>query len=606
MLEEKLKGLPSKSGVYLLKDESGGIVYIGKARLLNKRVRQYFQDKEKLPSKTSKMVAKVHDIEYILTDNELEALFLENNLIKKHKPRYNVLLKDDKNFPYLKLTMKEDFPRLLSTRKLKDDGALYFGPYTPANQLWKMVAVLRKYFKLRQCKTSSLKERARPCINFQIGLCTSPCSGRISREQYRQIVNDVKRILNGRVDSLVSDLEERMYKAADNMEFERAAHLRDQINAINKVMERQKIITGSFIDRDYIAFFEERGLVCIQIFFVRGGVITGRRHFVLGARAYFDVSEILAQFIRQYYSGGEFIPSEILCEIKFEDYEVIEDYLTSIAGQRVKFAFPQKGEKKKLIALVKKNAEMLLNEHIRNKVKDKSELVDELQKRLGLRNRPRRIEGFDISTLHGVLAVGSMVCFIEGEPQKSEYRRFKIRTLEEMNDVGMMIEVLSRHFKKKLETKAPMPDLLLVDGGKMHLNAALSVLEGLDVKGIDVLAIAKPDREKKLEIHDRVYRPNVKDPIVLKKHHPSYHILQNVRDEAHRFAISYHKKLRSKSLRSSILDEIPGVGEKRKKLLLRHFGSLKRLKEASLEEIISLGKIDEKTGRIIYRYLKEC
>jgi len=606
MFKEKLKSLPAASGIYIFKDESGSIIYIGKARVLNKRIRQYFQDAEKLPPKTKVMVSKIHDFEFILTNSELEALILEDTQIKKHKPRYNVLLKDDKTYPYLKLTMNEDYPRLISSRKLKKDGALYFGPYTPANQLFKVAAALRRYFGLRQCKIVNLKKKERPCINYQMGLCSSPCTGEISKDEYRKIALDIKKILSGQKDSLVSDLTARMQKASDNLEFEKAARIRDQISAINRVMsDKQKVVTTSFADRDYIASFEDRGLVCVQLFFVRGGIITGRRHYILSSAAGIDTGEILAQFIRRYYSMGEFIPSEINCEVKFDDSVIVEDYLSNFAGHRVKIRFPQKGEKKQMIDLVKMNAENLLAEHIRNKVKDKTSLLDELQKRLGLQKRPRLIEGFDISCISGVMAVGSMVCFIEGEPQKSEYRRFKIKTIDEMNDVGMMIEVLTRHFMRNLESKKQMPDLLLIDGGKMHLNAALSVLDSLDIKNIDVLSIAKPDRNRKLEIHDRVFQPNVKDPIVLRKHIPAYLILQNVRDEAHRFAITYHKKLRSKALKTSILDEIQGIGKKRKQILLRHFGSLKKLKDATFEEIAAIKGIDDRTASSVFTFLRD-
>jgi excinuclease ABC subunit C len=608
MIKDKLAQVPAQSGIYIFKDKNNEIIYIGKAKSLDKRLRQYFGAPDKLNIKTKVLVSKIEDFEYILTDNELEALILENNLIKKHKPRYNVLLKDDKNFPYLKITMNEEFPRLISSRKLKKDGSSYFGPFSPANQLWKMTSMLRQYFPLRECKTSKLRIRERPCLNFQMGLCTSPCSGAITKEDYMKIIDDLARFLNGKSVSLLSDLEKRMQKASDDLQFEAAAKIRDQMFAIRTVLKEQKMITTTMADRDLIAYAEDENLILFQLFFVRGGIITGRRHFILNNQGGFDIEDLFAQFIRQYYSRGEFIPSEIACELDFPDSPIIAQYLSSLTASSIKLTFPKRGEKQRLIELVKKNAQESLQEHIRKGLIDKSVILDELRQRLRLRRVPTRIEGFDISNIQGVLAVGSMVCFIEGEAAKAEYRRFKIRTIQGANDVGMMMEVLNRHFTRKLESKQPMPDLLLIDGGKMHLNAALSVLNGLSIKGIDVIGFAKPDKtpiskDEVKETIDKVFLPNVKDPNILAKGSKPLFLLQNIRDEAHRFAITYHKKLREKKLKSSLLEEVPGIGKVRKKLLLRHFGSLKKLREASLDEILSVDKLDSKTAKSIYDFL---
>ncbi|MBO8168445.1 MAG: excinuclease ABC subunit UvrC [Thermoanaerobacteraceae bacterium] len=601
-LEEKLKHLPDKPGVYLMKDENGQIIYVGKARSLKSRVRSYFRGRKHQPVKVQAMVEKIADFEYIVTDTEVEALILECNLIKKHRPRYNINLKDDKHYPYLKVTVNETYPRVVVTRSLKKDGAKYFGPYTQAGAMREMLKLLKKLFPIRSCKQPTVDGKSRPCLNAHIKRCLAPCSGKVTPEEYREVVNELILFLEGKQERLVERLRERMEAAAVRLEFEKAAELRDQLQAVEKVMTKQKIISSGQEDQDIIAFARGFNEACVQVFFVRQGKLLGRDHFFLEVTEEMTRTEIMTAFIKQYYSRVERPPREILLQEPVEEQKLLEQWLSEKRGSRVYLKVPKRGEKLKLVEMVARNALMVLQEEElsrRKKAMAGEQALLELQEQLGLSKLPRRIECYDISNIQGTNSVGSMVVFVDGEPRPDQYRRFKIRAVKGPDDFASMAEVLTRRFRRVQaeDTRGfeNLPDLVIIDGGKGQLGAARRVMRQLGVASIPTFGLAKEE--------ELLFAEGNPNPIRLPRDSEALYLLQRLRDEAHRFAISYHRNLRAKESKRSLLDEVPGIGPKRKQALLRHFGSVKRIGEATVEELSQVEGMTRKVAEQLHEYL---
>lgn len=604
-LQEKLKLLPTKPGVYLMKNDAGEVIYVGKAVSLRHRVRSYFQSGRAVSPKVAALVENVAGLEYIVTDSEVEALILESNLIKEYEPRYNVRLKDDKAYPYLKVTLDEPFPRIAIVRRVKKDGSRYFGPYTNVQAVRQSLKFLRKVFPIRTCRREIGPEGGsdRPCLNYHIQRCLAPCAGKVDRGKYRQVIEEVMLVLEGRHDLLLKELQERMQAAARELKFEEAARIRDQIRALEKVVEEQKIVSDRDIDQDVIGYARAGTLVCVQVFLVRSGKLIGREHFFLEATCEEEESEILTAFVEQYYGGASFVPKELLLPGELQDAELIARWLSELKGSRVYLRVPRRGEKKRLVDMVQRNAALVLEERRSRQDRKAAEMqqgMAELQEYLGLDKLPRRIEGYDISNIQGNEAVGSMVVLLDGEPAPGEYRRFKIRCKQTPDDFAMMREVVYRRFARGLKEQGPFaqfPDLVLIDGGKGQLNAARSAMRELGVDYIPVVGLAK-----KLE---EIYREDEKDPLILPRNSQGLYMVQRLRDEAHRFAITYHRQLRGRRATKSVLDEIPGVGPKRKKELIKHFGSVRGVREASLEELRQVPGLPEAVAERIYQELRD-
>ncbi len=602
-LEEKLKYLPAKPGVYLMKDENDEIIYVGKARLLRDRVRSYFRGVKSQPAKVRALVEKIADFEYIVTDTEVEALILECNLIKRHRPRYNVNLKDDKHYPYLKVTVNEEFPRVVVTRSMKKDGAKYFGPYTQVGAMRETLRLLQKLFPVRSCKQPVVDKKSRPCLNAHIQRCLSPCSGRVSAGEYGEMVRELVLFLEGKQDRVIRRLQERMNRASGQLEFEKAAKLRDQLQAVEKVVARQKIISSALEDQDIIAFARGDNEVCVQVFFVRQGKLLGRNHFFLKGTGEMSRSDVMTAFIKQYYSRVEQPPRQIILQEPVEDEDLIAEWLREKRGSKVYLKVPQRGEKRKLVEMVARNALMQLQEEElsrRKKEMSGEKALLELQERLGLEKLPRRIECYDISNIQGANPVGSMVVFVDGQPKTDHYRRFKIKTVAGADDFASMAEVIGRRFRRVKEEKADgfhvLPDLVIVDGGKGQLGAARRVMRELGVADIPTFGLAKAE--------ELLFREGNPQPVRLPENSEGLYLLQRSRDEAHRFAVSYHRQLRQKHSRRSLLDEVPGIGPKRKQALLRCFGSVKRISEAALEELAAVPGMNEKAARQLLEHLR--
>jgi excinuclease ABC subunit C len=607
LIQEKLKLLPDKPGVYLMHDEAGEIIYVGKASSLKNRVRSYFRPNPGDSPKVEAMVSRIADLEWIITDTEVEALILELNLIKKHRPKYNIRLVDDKHYPYLKLTVNEKYPRIVITRSMKKDGARYFGPYTRSGAMNETLRLLRKIFPLRTCSNETMARQTRPCLNAHIKRCLAPCTNQVNPEVYLDMVRDIILFLEGKQEDLIKTLEVKMNQAAENMEFERAAELRDQINAVRQVMVKQKIISADMSNQDVIAMARGQGESCVQIFFIREGKLLGRDHFFLQGTDEMSRSEIITAFVEQYYSKASEIPQEILLQEEVIGKELLERWLTDSKGKRVYLRTPQRGEKLKLVEMVAKNALMTLEEEELTRQKKQmmtKEAVLELQRELALKKPPFRIECYDISNIQGTNSVGSMVVFENGEPKTSDYRRFQIKTVEGPNDFASLQEVLARRFKRaKAEAEegsqgskfAKLPDLIIIDGGKGQLSSAREVMHQLGVDDIPTFALAEEE--------ELLFTEGKSEPIVLPKNSPSLYLVQRVRDEAHRFAVSYHRRLREKRAYKSILDEVPGIGPKRKKALLKAFGSLKGIREASLEELAQVEGMTRPAAETLLEYL---
>lgn len=594
-LSEKLRHLPEKPGVYLMKDKNGKIIYVGKAISLKRRVRSYFQSSHQQQIKTKKLVSHIADLEYIITDNELEALILECNLIKEHRPKYNINLKDDKSYPYLKIT-NEKYPRLIITRERRKDGGKYFGPYTNISAVHETKKLLQELFPLRMCSRKNL-QAARPCLNFHLQKCFAPCAGKIEEQNYQQLVQEVVLFLEGHQEKIKKQLNQKMLEAAENLEFERAAVLRNQIRAIETIIEKQKIISNSGGDHDMVALAAEENLACVQIFFIRQGKLLGREHFYLEGIAEEGSERILRAFLQQYYAKAAFIPQEVYIPFALEEQGLLSLWLSRLKGKKAELKVPQRGAKKQLLQLAEKNAFMLLTEEKLRQEQEKKRTVGavlELQQYLKLAKPPWRIEGFDISNIQGTLAVGSAVAFWQGKPKKEDYRFYKIKTVFGPNDYAMMAETIGRHYRRILSEERPLPDLILIDGGKGQLAAARNVLRELGLAHLPTLGLAKE--------FEYVFMEDLSEPIIIPHDKPALQLLQRVRDEAHRFGITQHRRLRSTQMTFSVLDEIKGIGAVRKKALLKHFGTVEKIKQASVEELMQVRFMNRELAESIFLY----
>lgn len=580
-LQKKIKQFPNAPGVYQMKDAAGHILYVGKAKDLRKRVASYWTKQARDRYQVEFLLRKVTDVDCVVTDNEKEALILENTLIKKYHPKYNIQLRDDKSYPSIKLSIRDRYPRIYVTRQIGKDNNLYYGPYSSALACREVVDFIEQYFQLRTCSDHELAGRKRPCLQYQIGRCSAPCVGLIDEATYASLVDEVRLLLEGQSRPLKKKIREHMEEASDELRFEDAARYRDLLHDLDRTLERQKVITHHDEDRDCIGLYREGEPGMVAILMIREGKVIGTRWFPF--KKLVEDSEVLESFLTQFYGSSAYVPTEICLQTDLPNLNLIKEVLTEHRGASVSILVPQRGKKKDLVALAIRNAEEAFRRQ-GQKEADTEETLQILQRKLKLQRLPRRMECFDISNIQGKQAVGSMVCFAEGKPDKNYYRRFKIKTLpEKPNDYAMMYEVLSRRLAhKEKEAKWALPDLLVIDGGKGQLATALKVLEELDVLNVDVCALAKarPDEDG-----DKVFLPGRKNPVRFPRNSSALHLLMRLRDEAHRFAITYHKKLRQKGVRRSRLDAIPGVGAARKKDLLRYFGSLKRLSAASREDL---------------------
>ena len=598
-LKDRPKSLPTTPGVYLFKDKAGKVIYVGKAANLRSRTSSYFAPADTLIPKVARMMLKAADLDFIVTDSEQEAIFLECNLIKKYHPRYNVSLKDDKSFPYLKVSLSEDYPRIYITRRLEQDGSRYFGPYANAKSVRKTMDLIKKLFPYRSCRKKITGNDKRPCLEYHINRCVGPCIGEVNAKEYREIVRQVILFLEGKQDRIVKQLKSRMGQSSKDLEYERAAAIRDQLQGIEGVMERQKVISAKTVDEDAIAFVRDGDEACAQVFFIRSGKLIGNEHFILGGTSDEGSSQIMASFIKQYYNSASYVPPQLQLQYDVDDFALAE-WLEARRGAKVKMLVPQRGEKKKLVDLVAQNAAQLLQQRKIRKLADAGKTAGallELQQALDLPNVPKHIECYDISNIQGSNAVGSMVVFYEGKPKKSDYRRFSIKRVSEVDDYAMMREVLSRRFARagsppdEGNSWAVMPDLLLIDGGKGHLGVALQVLNESRIGSIAAASIAKENEE--------VFLPGRDDPVVLPSSSQALFMLQRIRDEAHRFAITYHRKTRQKSAVASVLDDVPGIGPKKKKALMRHFGSVSKMRDASIEELSQVAGMNKALAQVL-------
>lgn len=592
-----------------MKDTRGHIIYIGKAKNLKNRVRSYFQAGRTADNKTDALVRNIADLELIVTASELEALILENNLIKKHKPRYNIILRDDKNYPYLRLTVAEDFPRLEVVRKIEKDGNLYFGPYVPSTPMRQTLDFINRQFALRKCdqpltEASINHQPARPCLNYQIGLSPAPCAGLISKEDYRRTAEEVKLFLQGKKRELLDELRANMDEAARGLRFEEAGKLRDRLRAIQKVLESQRVVSTDLKDQDAIGFMREGSVMAMQVVFIRNGMIVGRKGFLLENIIDEPDETVLEGFIEQFYGNEVSLPEEVIIPLDLPDIPLLQDWLTRLRGRKVEVTFPQRGRKAELTEMARENARLSLLAH-RASLKGSAKKTAELQKELRLRKPPQRMECFDISNLQGKESVASMVVFKNGFPSKLDYRSFKIKTVEGPNDFASMNEVVYRRYKRVLEEGGVMPDLIVVDGGRGQLNAALEALDRLNIVGQEIVGLAKARAAGKGQqsSQERVYLPGDDTPTPLEPTSSACHLMQRIRDEAHRFALAYHQKLRTARAQESALDSIPGIGEQRKKDLLRHFGSLRKLMAASVEELANAPGISRRLAEEIKKNL---
>lgn len=594
MVGEKLEGLPDRPGVYLMKDAKGRVIYVGKAASLRSRVRSYFQESRSRDPKTEALAGQISDLEFIVTGNELEALILESNLIKKHRPRYNIILRDDKHYPFLKLTTNEDFPRLVVARRVAKDGAEYFGPFYPATAMRETLRLVRQLFPLRTCRITINGSLERPCIQHHIHRCNAPCTGRESREEYWRTVRDVERFLEGKRDDLAKELTREMEDAAAGLRFERAAALRDQVQALNTIRERQKIISTDETDQDILGVARQGSQACVQIFFVRRGRLLGRESFFFDKVSGWSDGEILSAFTRQFYAKNVVPPPEILASEELPELELIARWLAQRRGGRIEIHAPQRGKKRELVAMAEENAALSLQAHLLSRGNRQQVVLEELQRVLNLSNLPHRIEGFDVSNIQGDEACGSMVVWENGEMKKDEYKRFRIKTVEGADDYAMMSELLNRRVSRALEEGGTLPDLILLDGGRGQLNAGVRALGELGLDYLSVVALAKRAED--------VYTQESPEPVVLDLISPALHALQKIRDEAHRFAISYHKRLRSRRTIRSVLDQIPGVGPAIRTNLLKSLGSARRVREASVAELASVPKVTPKLAQRVYDF----
>nr|WP_093796296.1 excinuclease ABC subunit UvrC [Sporomusa acidovorans] len=594
IVEEKLALLPDKPGVYLMKDDKGRIIYVGKAINLKNRVRSYFQSSRNHSPKVLAMVARIADLEYIITASEIEALILECNLIKKHRPKYNISLRDDKTYPYIKVTA-EEYPRVYATRKVVKDGARYFGPYTSAGAVHETLRLLKTLFPLRSCRRLDAK---RPCLEHHIKRCLAPCSGKVDQDAYREMIKAVELFLEGRSDTVVKNLRRLMAEAAEALEFEQAARLRDQLTAVEKIIEKQNIVTGSG-DQDAIGLARSAAGTCAQVFFIRSGKMVGRDHFMLSGGEDETDQNMLTAFIKQYYSQAAFIPREILLPLALEEQQLLAEWLSGSKGGRVQVETPKRGTKKDLVNMAAGNAAIVLQEQAARLAADQEKTAGaaaELGQHLGLTVPPERIECFDISHIQGSETVASMVVFEGGQPNKNEYRRYKLKTVEgKPDDFKSMQEVVGRRYRDAL-AKGPVPDLIIIDGGKGQLNAALPVIRAAGLQAVMVVGLAKE--------FEHIFKEGISEPLILPRHSQSLYLVQRIRDEAHRFAITYHRKLRSKRNLVSVLDHIPGIGAKRRQALWHHFGSLAKIKAAEVAELAKVEGMTLPAAEAVYNFFR--
>ncbi|HEX4987376.1 MAG TPA: excinuclease ABC subunit UvrC [Candidatus Binatia bacterium] len=605
---EKIANLPSRPGVYLMRDDKGKVIYVGKAKDLRARVRAYFHSPDGR-CQVEFLVRRVADVETLVTSSDKEALILENNLIKQYKPRYNIRLKDDKSYLSIKVTTQHAWPRIFTTRKIVKDGNRYFGPFSSAVAARETLDIVEKHFLLRNCTEHNFKNRSRPCLQYQIKRCLAPCVLPVSQPDYRERVRQAVLFIEGKQDELLAELRQKMAEKSDALEFEAAAKIRDQIQAVEKTLEKQRMVAHWGSDQDVFGLYREGGFIEVQVLFVRQGKLTGSQSYSLEDLEFPD-DEVMAALLTQFYQGHRFIPDEILLPVELDDREVREEYLRENKGKRVSILSPQRGAKSELVEMARENARQSFSErHDQEKAREK--MLQELQSKLRLRNYPQRIECFDISMLHGANAVGSMVTFFNGEADKSRYRHYRIRTIDASSggdDFGMMLEVLKRRFARGKEEE-DLPDLVVVDGGKGQLAMALAAMAEVGVKGVEAVGLAKmrvlsAPRSTEIErSEERVFLPGQSNPVILKRNSNALFLLQRVRDEAHRFAITHHKKLRARQTLFSALDRIPGVGGARKRALLRAFGSIKRIEKATLEELLNVPSMNEKTAREILQSL---
>jgi len=599
-LKEKLAHLPSQPGVYLMKSRGGAILYVGKAKSLSDRVRSYFQEGAQLTPRIRSLVDHVKDFDCLVTATELEALILENNLIKKHRPKYNVVLRDDKNYPYLRLPITGDYPRLEIVRRVKPDGALYYGPYVPTNALRETLRLLRRLFPLPNCNIVIDGTAERACIEFEIKRCLAPCTGHQSREDYREMMGQVRLFLEGKNNELMKGLKSRMEVEAARLNFEEAARLRDQLAAIERTLERQRITTTDFADLDVIAAARGGESLDFQVLFIRGGMMVGRKDFFMTGLGDSSEEELYGAFVQQFYHKEGLVPPEIVAAVSPAEAELLQRWLSEKRGSPVRLSSSVRGKTAPLVQLAQENARVALEEHLRVGQAGTA-ASQELQRLLGLRRLPSRIEAFDISNIQGDQAVGSRVVWEENRPKKAAYRKFKIRTIQGANDFGMMKEVLLRWYSRAKEREEPLPDLIVIDGGKGQLSAAIEALRIVGLTDRDVIGLAKEKGEK----FERVFLPGRSDSVPLEPDSPATHLLQRIRDEAHRFAITYHRKLRGRELVLSVLDEVEGIGEARKKALLKKFGSLDAIRQATVDEIMAVPGMTRKRSEAVLQKLNK-
>ncbi|MGV1055603.1 excinuclease ABC subunit UvrC [Clostridium perfringens] len=613
--QHQLKILPDKPGVYIMKNSLGEVIYVGKAKVLKNRVRQYFQNSKNHSEKVRAMVKNIAEFEYIVTDSEMEALILECNLIKKYSPRYNIALKDDKFYPFIKITTNEDFPRVYVTRNFAKDGNRYFGPYTNGTAVYEVMGLIKKLFPLRTCKKAIVEggEPTRACLNYHINLCKAPCAGYISKAEYWEMIDEIINILNGTDTSIIKKLKLEMEKAAEELEFEKAAKIRDRILAIELISEKQKMFTVKEGDEDFIDLYTDEKDGCAQVFFVREGKVTGREHFMIENISDDPVKEVISSFIASFYGGTAQIPKTIYVSEEIEDQELIEKFLTEKRGSKVWIKVPKKGDKKNLLDMVRNNAKIMLDQFKEKMVEEKElnkSALTELADVLGLDSLPARIEAYDISNIQGVDSVGTMVVFENGKAKNSDYRRFKIKSVKGPNDYESMREILSRRFSHGLEEVNKIkernleyskgkfcifPDLIMMDGGKGQVNIALEVLKDFGIE-IPVCGLVKDHKHRTRGI---IFN---NEEILIRRGSGLMNLITRVQDEVHRYAITYHRSLRDKRTLHSILEDIPRIGEKRRRNLLMKFGSIDNIKKASMEELLDTPGIDKRAAESIKQY----
>ena len=613
-IQEELKKLPNKPGVYIMHDKKDNIIYVGKAIILKNRVRSYFRENANHSIKIARMVTQIERFEYIVTDSELEALVLENNLIKEYRPKYNTMLKDDKTYPYIKVTMGDVYPRVLFARQIKKDKSKYFGPYTSAGAVKDSIELINKLYKLRTCNRNLPKDcgKERPCLNYHIHQCDAPCQNYISPEEYGKNVREALEFLNGKYEKILNSLQEKMEQASEQMEFEEAIRYRDLLQSVKQIAQKQKITDSEQEDRDILALAKDDHDAVVQVFFIRGGKLIGREHFYMTNVSENTKEEVLESFVKQFYAGTPFIPREIFLQVKIQEEKIIEEWLTGKKGSKVSFRVPQKGTKEKLVDLAAKNAEMVLSQdkdRIRREEGRTLGAAKEIASLLGLK-QINRMEAFDISNISGFENVGSMVVYEKGKPKKSDYRKFKIKSVTGPDDYECMREVLTRRFLHGIEEKEELkqkeieekfgsftkfPDLLLMDGGKGQVNIALKVLEELDLV-IPVCGMVKDDNHRTRGL----YYQN--EEIEIDKNSEGFKLITRIQDEAHRFAIEYHRTLRSKEQVHSILDDIPGIGPRRRKALMKAYKNIGDIRDASIDQLAEIPEIPRNIAEEIYSF----